>query len=340
MECRKIKTSEIEKWEDYVENNPTIAWQSYYWSEVVSRHYSVDFFPIAAFNGNDICGIMPLYAVKTIKGKTQLISVPYAVGGGVVSDTHAAEEALVDTAIDLYNKTKANRIVFKQYKHKLNYQLQTDDNFYNRELDLTRGPDIIFSESAFTNKRNIEKADKLDLKIEYPSDNLSAFYRLLLVHHKINGVPCVSKQWIRDLIKFKMYNIALLTRKGRPIATTLVKEHKFSVSFPFTSLPDDSDQSNMFAYYLYWRLIKRFSINGKSFFHSGRIPHTDETNCYRLGWGGEKYNYYYQYYPTIGERSEFSEKKGRKRRILGQLWKKLPIALTVILGPKIVRYYP
>lgn len=340
MECRIIKDSEIEKWESYVENNQTIAWQSYQWSEVVAKHYSSEFFPIAAFDKDAIYGIMPIYKIKTLKGKTQLISVPYAVGGGVSADNIQAENALIDAAIDLYNKSGAYRIIFKQYKHKLSRQLHTDDNFYNRELDLTIGCDKIFSNLAPANRENIEKASRLNLKLNYPSDDLATFYKLLQVHHKENGVPCVSKQWIKDLVGFKMYKIALLYKNGIPTTGTLVKEHKLSISFPFTSLPDDSEQSNMLAYYLYWQLIKKHTEEGKAIFHSGRIPNSNETNCYRLGWGGQKFNYYYQYYPNTSNSSEYKERKGRKRQILSWAWKKLPLSVTGILGPKIVKYYP
>lgn len=340
MLVRPIENSEIEKWEQYVEDKPTIAWQSYYWSEVVKSHYKAEFFPLAAFDDGRIVGILPLYKVRTLRGKPQLISVPYAVAGGIVADDFAVEKALIDAAINLYKEHQANRIVFKQYKYKLSGPLRTDDNFYNRELDLTRGIDHIFANINAANKANIEKSDGLDLKLNHPSNDIDQFYRLMLLHHKNNGVPCVSLNWIRDLIDFNMYSIALLRHNGKTVAGTLVKAHKQTVSFPFTSLPDDSDRSNMFAYNLYWRLIRKFTREGKAIFHSGRIPKNNETNCYRLGWGGVKNMYYYQYYPDGGGASEFSTKRGRKRQLISAIWRRLPLSLTGLLGSKIVKYFP
>ena len=62
-------------WESYVEERPTIAWQTWEWANVVKKHYKVKFFPIAAVNNMEICGILPLYQLDTIFNKNVLISV-------------------------------------------------------------------------------------------------------------------------------------------------------------------------------------------------------------------------------------------------------------------------
>ena len=341
MEIKQITRDQANQWEAYVEQNPTIAWQSYYWYDVLKRHYPVDFYPLAAMDNNRICGILPLYGVKSFRGGLKLISVPYAVGGGIVADGPDAEKALLDAAIDLYQRLKADRIVFKQYKHKLEADLITDDNFYNRELDLTVGADKLWSGLAEKNKHYIENNRKESIELDYPSSTVKQFHRLLLLHHRNSGIPCVSIKWIEDLIAFKLYAIALLKLDGRIVAATLVKEHKQTVSFPFTCLPDDSDRSLSFGYQLYWQLIRKFSQEGKAIFHSGRIPKTDETYAYRLGWGGRQQGYYYQYYPNMGGgKTEFKKKASRKRQLVSMLWKRLPLSIANLVGPTIVRQFP
>ena len=341
MDIKKIGREDVNSWEAYVENHPTIAWQSYYWYDVLKRHYSVDFYPLAAVEGSQICGILPIYSVKSFRGNLKLISVPYAVGGGIVADGSVAESALLEAAIDLYRELGAERIILKQYKHKIHADLMTDDNFYNRELDLTVGVDNLWTGLADKNRHYIEKCQDDSIHLVYPSNDIKAFYRLLLIHHRNSGVPCVSARWIQDLIHFKMYGIALLKHDKRVIAGTLVKEHKQTVSFPFTCLPDSSDLSLTFGYQLYWQLIKKFSEAGKAIFHSGRIPVTHETYPYRLGWGGKQYGYYYQYYPNIkGGKTEFIKKSGHKRQLASKLWKRLPLPIAGLLGPAIVRQFP
>ena len=101
MEAIIVTEKERKAWDDFVMDNPaSIAWQSYGWSEVVRKHYGLAFYPIAVYDGRRICGILPLYHVKKgIKGKEELVSVPYAVAGGLLSDGPAVQSILLDRAV-------------------------------------------------------------------------------------------------------------------------------------------------------------------------------------------------------------------------------------------------
>jgi hypothetical protein len=337
-----IKEAARNDWEQYIQDNPdSIAWQSYQWSAVLGRHYQIDFYPLAAIDNSRLCGVLPLYHIKTARGKDMLMSVPYAVAGGIVADNDDAATLLLEKAIDLSRQFNSCNITFKQYKIKISGELRTDDNYYNRELNIARDHNEIWTEISDANKEFIEGSGKYDLVLEYPSNDVNSFYKLLLKHHHVRGVPCVSRNWIADLIAFKMYSVAVLKLNGNIVAGTMVKEFKDTVSFPFTCIPDMSEKSRMSACNLYWKLITHFASRGRRIFHSGRIPVTDDTDAYRLGWGGTKYNYYYQYYPDNSSvKSEYAKKKGRKREIFEACWKMMPLSLARRVGPVIVRQFP
>lgn len=341
MNTRIIDDSMKGQWEEYVRKNPfAIAWQSCEWLDVLKKHYNFEFFPIAAFDNSEISGILPLYRLNTFFDKNILVSVPYAVAGGIVADNEDTSAALLNEAIGLYRKYNCSKIILKHYKKKIDADLATDDNFYNRELSLSAGVDDIWNNLHDTNKQCIEAADKHILSLEYPSGNIDLFFDLLLRHHHRMGVPCVGKKWIKSLVESGMYSIALLRKDNVLVAGTVVKVFKKTVSLPFTCLPSGRPEAEIFAYSLYWRLIKHFEAQGFEIFHSGRIPQNDQTNSYRLGWGGKKYGYYYQYYPDPGTRTEYSVKRGRKRKLFESVWKILPRFGVNMLGPHIVKHFP
>jgi hypothetical protein len=329
-------------WEQYVEKNLlTIAWHSYDWSTLVKKHYNVKFLPIVALDQDQIRGILPLYRVKTKFGKESLISVPYAVAGGIVADNKEAESILLKKAIELYETYKCDNITLKQYKSNIQGDLKVDDSFYNRELNLTVSLKDLWRGLADINKEKIESASSQALSVDYPSNDIKSFYRLLLRYHHQMGIPCVSRKWIEDhLINDKVYSIALLKSSEHMLAGTMVKKFKKAVSFPFTCIFEDSRQSNMYAYYLYWKLIEKFATDDIEIYHSARIPKSENTNEYRLGWGGTKYNYYYRYYPAGVTRTESSTKRGKKRELFSAIWKRLPMGITRFIGPLVVKNFP
>lgn len=341
MEVKIINESMKGLWEQYINNNPySIAWQSYKWSNVLKEHYRFEFYPIAAFNGSDICGILPLYYIKTTLGQEALISVPYAVAGGIVADSESIKKSLLDKAIEISKQHNSCKIILKQYKIKINEDLRTDDNFYNSELSLSDGVKGAWNKISDINKEKIESAGKYNLTLEYPSEDINGFYELLLTHHHKTGVPCTSKKWIKSLIDSKMYSFAVLKHNEKITAGTMVKEFKKTVSFPFTCIMDRSEENISFAYNMYWKLIEQYASKGYEIFHSGRIPKNDMAEEYRLGWGGEKNSYYYQYYPNCTSKTEYSTKKGKKRELFESCWKLMPRGIAKIVGPHIVKQFP
>lgn len=328
-------------WDEFVqESQGVIAWHAYHWADILAKHYGADFYPLAVYDGQKISGILPLYRVRTLRSGEALISIPHFVAGGIVAENPDVQRALLDRAIEISKQLKISRITLKQYKLKLSGPLSTDENYYNRELEMSRDIDQIWRSITETNRAKVDEARKYDLRLEYPSMDVSTFYRFLLHDQHAAGVPCVSKSWVESLFSTGAYEIALLRHKGELVAATMAKKFRDTVSFPFSCLRDQSEGTNLFAYSLYWQLMTRLAKGGIRICHSGRIPKTDAAFGYRLGWGGTKYKYYYQYYGVGEGNSEFSTKRGAKRQLVESVWKKIPVSVAQVLGPAVVKQFP
>lgn len=341
MEAVVIADTDRQAWDDFVMNNPSsIAWQSYGWSEVVRKHYGVEFHPLVVFDGPRICGILPLYHMKNIRGRHELVSVPYAVAGGILADDPAVQKLLTNKAVQMSDHYGSCRITLKQYKKKIDGKFRIDDNYYNRELSLTTDTDKLWASISEQNREKVTDALRSGAVLEYPFGDTTTFHKLVLRHHHRRGIPCVGKRWIEDLLAFQMYSMAVMKVGGRIVAGTMVKEFKDTISFPFTCLAEDGSIGTVYAYALYWKLIEHFAKQGKAIFHSGRIPNSDDTEPHRLGWGGVKHPYFYQYLPSSVSTTEFAERRGRKRALFEVGWKRLPLKIAGLLGPRVVKYFP
>lgn len=336
-----IPESRRDEWDAYVDKNDlAIAWQRWEWHDILKKHYPHDYFPIAALREGRICGVFPLYKLHDKKTGSSLISIPFAVAGGIVSDSPDIEKALLDYSIELAKKENTGSIILKQYKHKVAGDLRTDDTFFNRELSLVGGLDGVRDRLAPENRDMISKAKNDGFSLEYPSTNFDVFYKVLLSHHHNQGIPCVSRRWVEDLVTSSMYSMALVFYKGQAVAGTMVKTFKKTVSFPFTALDKNNDLTQRAVYWLYWELISLYAKKGFEIIHSGRVPADESVPKFRLGWGGTANPYFYQYYPNVARSTESSVKRGLKRRIAGKLWRLLPGSIAAALGPKIVRKFP
>jgi len=341
MTIEIIDESKRVAWESFINEQPkAIAWQSYKWFDVLKKHYNIDFYPIVAFEGKEIKGILPLYNLKKSHNKNLLMSVPFAVAGGIVSTDAESEKLLLEKAVELAVKHDNSRITFKQYKHKVEGALSSDENYCNKELPLSTNLDKVWNEISGLNRQKIEEGKNFQYKVEYPSSKINEFYDFLFRHHQRKGIPCTGKNWIRDLVESGMYNIAQLRLNGKVVAATMVKEFKDTISFPFSCTSNPKSEVYSLIYSLYWEIIKKYSIEGINICHSGRLPKSGEADQFRQGWGGTQYNYYYQYYPQTTQKMEYNVKRGLKRKIFEKVWKMTPSPITKIIGPQIVKKFP
>lgn len=220
-------------WDRFVQESAgVIAWHGYEWSEVLKHHYGAEFYPLAVYDGPRIAGILPLYRIRTLHGNA-LISVPYFVAGGIVAAQPEVQTALLNKAIEISQRLKISQITLKQYKLRLNGPLLTDDNYYNRELTLSADVDQVWQSISQFNQSQIEESRKYDTHLDYPSSDVSGFYKLLLHDQHTAGVPCVGRAWVQRLFDTGMYEIALLKQNGELTAGTMVKKFRGTVSFPF-----------------------------------------------------------------------------------------------------------
>lgn len=341
METTLIGEDRQKDWNSYIQENPfSIAWQVFDWYRIVNRHHRVQFLPLAAMNGTRIEGILPLYKLKTLKGGSALISVPYAVAGGILADDPEVRDALLAHATRLMKEQDCTRIILKQYKIRIEGDLNTDENYYNRELNLTQSESDLLTQFSEVNREVLDRTEKDRWTLSCPTDDINGFYNVLHKYSRDRGVPCVAKGWITDLIDLGMYSVAQLRNGDGRSAFTMVKKYKDTVSFPFTCATGIGEDHHPIIYMLYWELIRRFKDEGYRIFHSGRIPANDDTDPFRLGWGGVRNGYYYQYYPNTSAKTEFAVRRSPKRKAFETVWKKTPLWITKTVSPFIIRQFP
>ncbi len=328
------------QWNSFVyANDCSIAWQIWDWSAIVARFKQFTFLPVAALRGSEIQGIVPLYLWNNGSSRA-FLSVPHAVAGGICAIDSETEQALLSFAIDLARKYEPCPITLKQYKHKIaSEQLSSDENYYNKELSLQNDKSFR-REFAPYNVQMADQARALGMKVVYPFDDTAAFYAMLIRYSHKQGVPCDALSWIASLIDAGMYSAAVAFVNGQPIAGTMIKKFKKTVSFPFSwSLPQNFEQHSI-IFGLYMHLIEHFADEKLHIFHSGRIPDGEDVPKFRLGWGGPAHRYYYQYYPARTNATEFATKRGLKRKLFQIGWRRLPLPLIKALGPHIVKRFP
>ena len=327
-------------WDAFVQRHPgTIAWHLYDWSNVLRTYHGTTFYPIAAMEGDEVRGILPLYRVRTPRTGVALVSIPYVAAGGIVADDEEAEKLVLEEAIRISQGMGTPPIALKQYGHRVAGELRTDEGYYNQELSLSAGTAEIWKNLPAALRESIESIPKAELQLDYPSTDVAAFHLALSRHQRAGGVPSPSRRWIELLLGSKLYQMALLRSGGRVVAGTMLKIFRQTASFPYTCVTERGEAGVHWARRFYWEMIERLATDGFQIVHSGRIPYNEKVPAYRLGWGGQRREYYYQYVGLQGK-TESGSKRGRSRAVVEAVWRRMPLTLANLISPPLLRQYP
>ncbi len=341
MKTAILQNGQKSDWDAFVySHGDATAWHIYDWGKLVGSHYRVTYYPIAVYDGPEVCGILPLYQVRTWRTGTKLISIPYMVAGGIVARDHECQHLLLERAIELSRELGSVPIVLKQYKNKIDGPLETDDGYYNLELPLTDDIAVLWNGLDEENRVQVEQSRRQDVQVEYPYREFDTFYRSLLKNQRVSGIPCPTRRWIKLLLNSGIYEMAVLRLQGHIAVAALVKKFKKSLSFPLSSLPQGEELGGPLAYRLYWDIIAQTAKDGFDVYYSGRIRGSEPVASFRTGWGGEQCRYYYQTFGRPAGQASVSSRKGRMRKLFEAVWRRSPMPLTRLIGPSLIRQYP
>jgi hypothetical protein len=90
---------------------------------------------------------------------------------------------------------------------------------------------------------------------------------------------------------------------------------------------------------VYWHLLMRSIDRGQHVFDFGRSSAGSSTYRFKTQWGAVPHGSAWQYYVRRGYVSEMRPTNAKNQRRIA-IWKRLPVWVTRIVGPRIVRGIP
>jgi len=131
--------------------------------------------------------------------------------------------------------------------------------------------------------------------------------------------------------------IVMVYKDKQPLAASLIIGFKDTLENPWASaLREYSRLSpNML---LYWTMLEYACDNDYSYFDFGRSSPDEGTYKFKKQWGAEPITLHWHYISIKGKSAdtETSEKSKFEKAI--NLWQKLPVSVTKIIGPMIRKH--
>lgn len=290
-----------------------------------------------------IRGVLPLTLVSGPLFGRFLVSQPYLNTGGVIADSEDTAARLMDRAIHLADELDVRYLELRHEQRISHAQLNAvNTSKVHMRLELPADPGRLWDGLKSKLRSQIRKPlNDPGLSVTFGHKSLlEGFYDVFCQNMRDLGTPPFSKKLFREMLEQfgDASEICSVSLNRRVIAAG------FLLHGPEVTLIPSASSLRAFNHcgcnmLLYWHCLKRSVERGQKAFDFGRSTRDSGTFRFKQQWGAEPYPAVWQYYVREGQISEMRPDGGKYDRIIS-IWKKLPVWLTRLAGPEIVRGIP
>lgn len=326
----------------FVERQPDAKiGHTFAWSEKVIQRAGHRPFYLVARDGDEVCGVLPLTQVRSILFGNHMISQAFSSYGGPLTSRPEALKPLYDRAVELATAHGCESIEFRNVEP-LPYDLQLRHDKVVIHLQLPADPQELWGSFKPKIRNHVRKAEKSGILAASGSVQfLGDFYRVYTIRMHQLGTPPRPKGCIRDILTGFPANskIFVVRLKGEVIGAGLTICYNGCVEIPLAAtLPQYNKlcPNNL----LYWSIMKHYCGAGADKFDFGRSTVGGSTHRFKEQWGSESVQLNYQYWVRGGGQVSILSPEDPKYRKRVEMWKKLPLWLTRLIGPYISKQLP
>ena len=284
-----------------------------------------------------IVGVLPLARVKSVLFGHSLVSLPFAVYGGVAASDPAAADALEGEAQRLASELGVEHLELR------NLQPRHAD-WPKQDLYVTFRKPILAEEEANMlaiprkQRAMVRKGIKNGLRSEVDA-GVERFFPLYADNVHRHGTPALPRRYFEALFETFAGDVDVLTVQasdGRALSSVLSFYFRDEV-LPYYAGDDESARDLAANDFKYWELMRRACARGLKTFDYGRSKQGTGSYAFKKNWGFEPQPLHYEYCLYKRDAVPQNNPANAKYRLLIETWRRLPIGLANWLGPHVVR---
>jgi FemAB-related protein (PEP-CTERM system-associated) len=341
LEIKRLLPDDVdtaERWDAFVQACPSATFfHRAGWQRVIARVFRHRTRFLYAERDGRIEGVLPLAQVKSLLFGNALVSLPFAVYGGVAASSDEAAHALEAQAQQLAQQLRVEHLELRHVERRhADWPLQDLYVTFRKAI----APDEEANMLAIPRKQRamVRKGIKNGLRGEVDA-GVDRFFALYADNVHRHGTPAMPKRYfqaLRDEFGADCDVLTVVDASGRPISSVLSFYFRDEI-LPYYAGDDESARDLAGNDFKYWELMRRACARGLKVFDYGRSKVGTGSYAFKKNWGFEPTPLNYEYRLYKREAVPQNNPSNAKYRMLIETWRRLPIGVANWLGPYIVR---
>lgn len=341
MRIKRLDPSDTEgslRWDEFVLASPEATFfHRAAWQQIIRDVFRHPTYFLFAESDGEILGILPLAHVKSILFGNSLISLPFAVYGGIAASHPEAISALEAEAQALARKLGVDHLEFRNFNER-HTDWPKQDLYVTFRKEIL--PDVEANMLAIPRKQRamVRKGINNGL-VSMVDRSADRFFALFADNVHRHGTPALPKRYFDTLLRTFGDDCEVLTvttPDGQPLSSVLSFYFRDEV-LPYYAGDDESARQFAANDFKYWELMRRSCERGLKVFDYGRSKVGTGPYSFKKNWGFEPQQLHYEYCLYKRDSIPQNNPSNAKYKLFIEAWRRMPIGLANFLGPHIVR---
>ena len=338
LAIKTLDAHDVARWDAFVAVCPQASFfHRAGWKEVLERAFGHCGHFLYAERDGRIEGILPMAHVRSRLFGNYLGSTPFCVYGGVAADTPEAAAALEGEAVSLARRLGVDYLEFRHREARHPDWPRKDDLYVTFRKQIDSDPQKNMLAIPRKQRAMVRKGIEAGLQGEI-DDGVERFYDAYSRSvHKL-GTPVFAKKYFQILREVFAGDCEILTvTKDGQVVTSVLSFYFRDEVLPYYGGGSEAARQYKGNDFMYWDLMRRAAERGIRIFDYGRSKRGTGSYSFKKNWGFEPEPLHYEYQLIKARAVPDVNPLNPKYRLFIGLWKRLPLAVTRMVGPHVVK---
>lgn len=329
-------------WDEFAEAMPGAALgHAAAWAWILRESYRLSAHYLAARDASGaLAGVLPLVGFRTLRGRRELVSLPFLDTGGVLARDPAAERCLLEGALELARELGASALELRQLSPLREGPEPPEQSRVDLVLDLETDEEGQWTALGAKVRNQTRKAGQSGLTAAHPGatpDRVAGFFAPFAVNMRDLGSPVHARRFyevMADAFGSRL-SIHLAMLEDRSVGGLVAIDYARTVTVPWASTLR-AERARCPNNLIYWEAIRWAIARGARYFDFGRSPLGSGTHRFKLGWGASERALAWIRLGSDGQPLANSAiGSGPFLQQLSRVWTRLPVAVATALGARL-----
>jgi serine/alanine adding enzyme len=311
------------------------------WAHILRETYGLAPHYLAARDARGaLAGVLPLVCLRTLRGRRELVSLPFLDTGGVLAVDADAERTLLGGARDLLRELGARALELRQLAPLRDGTAVPAQSRVDLVLALQADEQAQWKALGAKVRNQTRKASQSDLVPATPGaarDRVSGFFSPFAENMRDLGSPPHARRFYEVAAETfgDRLSIHLALLNDRSVGGLVAIDFAATVTVPWASTLR-AERARCPNNLIYWEAIRWAIARGARWFDFGRSPRESGTHRFKLGWGAAERELAWVRFGPDGEpTAAATSRPGGLAQRLARAWTRLPVGLATALGARL-----